>query len=35
VLARVLHDPRAVGRLLYVNGGEDPIEDALERVLSR
>jgi nucleoside-diphosphate-sugar epimerase len=35
VLARILHDPRAAGRLLYVNGGEDPIEDALERVLSR
>jgi nucleoside-diphosphate-sugar epimerase len=34
VLARLLHDPRASSRLLYVNGGEQPIEQALELVLS-
>jgi nucleoside-diphosphate-sugar epimerase len=34
VLAAVLHDPRADGRILYVNGGEEPIADALERVLA-
>ncbi len=33
VVARLLHEPRAVGRLLYVNGGEESIEVALERVL--
>jgi uncharacterized protein YbjT (DUF2867 family) len=32
VLARLLRDPRASRRLLYVNGGDDPIEQALERV---
>lgn len=34
VLADVLADPRAAGRILYVNGGEEPIGDALERVLA-
>jgi nucleoside-diphosphate-sugar epimerase len=34
VLAGVLGDPRAAGRILYVNGGEEPIGDALERVLA-
>jgi nucleoside-diphosphate-sugar epimerase len=34
VLAGVLHDPRAVHRILYVNGGDEPIAQALERVLS-
>jgi nucleoside-diphosphate-sugar epimerase len=34
VLAAVLHDPRANGRILYVNGGEETIADALERVLA-
>jgi nucleoside-diphosphate-sugar epimerase len=34
VLARLLHDPRASGRTVYVNGGEDPIEQALDGVLS-
>jgi uncharacterized protein YbjT (DUF2867 family) len=34
VLARLLHDPRASGATLYVNGGEDPIERALDEVLS-
>jgi nucleoside-diphosphate-sugar epimerase len=34
VLAAVLHDPRANHRVLYVSGGEDPVEDALGRVLA-
>ena len=34
VVAQLLPDPRAVGRILYVNGGDDPIEQALARVLS-
>ena len=29
VLAALLGDPRSSGRILYVNGGEDPIEQAL------
>jgi nucleoside-diphosphate-sugar epimerase len=33
VLARLLHDGRATGRLLYVNGGEEPIEQALDEAL--
>ena len=33
VLARLLHEPRASHLLLYVNGGEEPIERALEEVL--
>jgi uncharacterized protein YbjT (DUF2867 family) len=33
VLARLLPDPRASHRILYVNGGSEPIEDALARVL--
>jgi nucleoside-diphosphate-sugar epimerase len=33
VLARLLHDPRASRRILYVNGGEVPIEQALDQVL--
>jgi nucleoside-diphosphate-sugar epimerase len=33
VLARLLHDPRASRRVLYVNGGEQPIDQALESVL--
>jgi uncharacterized protein YbjT (DUF2867 family) len=33
VLARLLHEPRATRRLLYVNGGDDPLEQALEKVL--
>jgi uncharacterized protein YbjT (DUF2867 family) len=32
VLAAVLHDRRANHRILYVNGGEDPVEDALTHV---
>jgi nucleoside-diphosphate-sugar epimerase len=34
LLARLLHDQRASGRLLYVNGGEQPLEQALEDILS-
>jgi nucleoside-diphosphate-sugar epimerase len=34
VLAGVLHDPRAVHRVLYVNGGDEPIAQALDRVLA-
>jgi uncharacterized protein YbjT (DUF2867 family) len=34
VLAAVLHDPRANHRILYVNGGEEPVKDALGRVLA-
>jgi uncharacterized protein YbjT (DUF2867 family) len=33
VLAAVLGDRRAARRVLYVNGGEEPVEPALERVL--
>ena len=33
VLAAVLGEPRSVGLTIYVVGGEDPIEQALERVL--
>ncbi len=33
VLAAVLHDPRATHRILYVNGGEEPLEQALARAL--
>jgi nucleoside-diphosphate-sugar epimerase len=33
VLARLLEDNRAARRLLYVNGGDVPIEQALEAVL--
>jgi nucleoside-diphosphate-sugar epimerase len=34
VLAAVLHEPSANHRILYVNGGEDPIEQVLQRVLA-
>ncbi|MGO9904957.1 MAG: NAD(P)H-binding protein [Solirubrobacteraceae bacterium] len=34
VLAGVLHDPRATHRILYVNGGDEPISHALDRVLA-
>lgn len=33
VLGGLLKDPRAPRRVLYVNGGDEPIEQALERVL--
>ena len=31
VLDAVLHDPRASHRTFYVNGGDDPVEQALEK----
>jgi uncharacterized protein YbjT (DUF2867 family) len=34
VLAAVLAEPRAAGATLYVNGGEDPIDQALARALT-
>jgi uncharacterized protein YbjT (DUF2867 family) len=34
ILARLLRDPRAPKQLLYVNGGDEPLDQALERVLS-
>jgi uncharacterized protein YbjT (DUF2867 family) len=34
VLARLLRDSRSPRRLLYVNAGEQPVEEALEAVLS-
>ncbi|HET6869833.1 MAG TPA: NAD(P)H-binding protein [Solirubrobacteraceae bacterium] len=34
VLAAVLHDPRANHRVLYVNGGDEPVEGVLGRVLA-
>lgn len=33
VLAAVLAEPRSAGTILYVNGGDDPIEQALEAAL--
>jgi uncharacterized protein YbjT (DUF2867 family) len=34
VLARLLDDPRSFSRVLYLNGGSDPIEQAVEAVLA-
>jgi uncharacterized protein YbjT (DUF2867 family) len=34
VLIRVLDDPRAHGRVLYLNGGSDPVEEAVDSVLA-
>ena len=34
VLARLLHDERAAHRVLYVNGGDQPLDQALEAALS-
>ncbi|HEY2653216.1 MAG TPA: SDR family oxidoreductase [Solirubrobacteraceae bacterium] len=34
VLMELLHDPRTARKLLYVNGGEEPITRALDEVLS-
>jgi hypothetical protein len=34
VLARLLHDERAAHRVLYINGGDQPLDQALEAVLS-
>ena len=33
VLAAVIHEPRATRRVLYVSAGDQPIEQALARVL--
>ena len=33
VIASVLHDPRAADQVLYLNGGEEPVREALARVL--
>ena len=35
VIARLLPEPRASRRVLYVNGGEQPLEAALEAVLEQ
>jgi nucleoside-diphosphate-sugar epimerase len=35
VIARVLEDPRSSHHVLYVNGGEQPIEQALESAVTR
>jgi nucleoside-diphosphate-sugar epimerase len=35
VLARLVHDPRFSGRVLYVNSGDEPVEQALEGALLR
>jgi uncharacterized protein YbjT (DUF2867 family) len=35
LLAGVLHDPRADHQILYVNGGPEPIDQALEVALTR
>ena len=32
VLAATLHEPRTVGKTFYVNGGDDPVEEALARI---
>lgn len=34
VVVRLLHDPRAAWKTLYVNGGDQPIDRALDEVLS-
>ena len=34
VLAAVIHEPTAARHVVYVNGGDDPIEQALARALS-
>jgi uncharacterized protein YbjT (DUF2867 family) len=35
VLAAVLHEPRLTRRICYLNGGEDPIEPALETLIEQ
>jgi uncharacterized protein YbjT (DUF2867 family) len=35
VLAAVLHEPRAAGHTLYVNGGDDPVDEALAAATGR
>jgi nucleoside-diphosphate-sugar epimerase len=34
VLARLIHDERAAHRVLYINGGDQPLDQALEAALS-
>ncbi|MEY2456531.1 MAG: hypothetical protein QOK06_1625 [Acidimicrobiaceae bacterium] len=34
VLARLLHDERAAHRVLYINGGDQPLDQVLDAVLS-
>ena len=34
VLARLLHDERSAHRVLYINGGDQPLDQALEAALS-
>jgi len=34
VLARLLHDERAAHRVLYVDDGDQPLDHAVEAVLS-
>jgi nucleoside-diphosphate-sugar epimerase len=34
VLARIVHDDRFAGQVLYVNSGDEPVEQALEGALS-
>ncbi len=34
VIARLLHDARAAHKILYVNGGEQPLEQAVEAILT-
>jgi uncharacterized protein YbjT (DUF2867 family) len=34
VLAEVLREPRSIGTILYVNGGEQPISEALDSALA-
>jgi hypothetical protein len=33
VLEALVREPKAVGRVLYVNGGDDPVEQALASAL--
>ncbi len=34
VVARVLHDPQANGRVLYLNSGQQPLDEALKQALA-
>jgi nucleoside-diphosphate-sugar epimerase len=34
VLAELLHEPRSAGRILYVNGGQEPVAQALRDALT-
>lgn len=35
LLDAVIHEPRSVGRIMYVAAGDDPVEDALRAILGR